>query len=110
MHKMLKYAYIQILLMDFLLTRSAHSTKDSYFIVPYWTLRIFVYTVKFTLILRPYRACRVHVHTARLFYGEGPGCPFLSLEEPLMVAPSGSPFTWVLPMFPTSFADRSWRV
>ena len=31
MHKMLKYAYIQILLMDFLLTSSAHSTKDSYF-------------------------------------------------------------------------------
>ena len=39
--------------MDFLLTRSAHSTKDSYFIVPYWTLRIFVYTVKFTLTLLP---------------------------------------------------------
>ena len=31
MHKMLKYAYIQILLMDFLLTSSAHSTIDSYF-------------------------------------------------------------------------------
>ena len=41
MYKMLKYAPIQILLMDFLLTRSAHCTKDSYFIVPHWTLRIF---------------------------------------------------------------------